>query len=93
VFSVVPKVLAEYSQERVKEGKHPIANVWPNVDAISGSLMHHFGITEFEYYTVMFAVSRTMGMLSQLVLNRALGTPIMRPKSISTEWLKTQVGA
>jgi len=93
VFSVVPKVLADYSQERVKEGKHPIANVWPNVDAISGSLMHHFGITEFEYYTVMFAVSRTMGMLSQLVLNRALGTPIMRPKSVSTEWLKAQVGA
>jgi citrate synthase len=91
VFKVVPKVLDEYSQERVAAGKHPIANVWPNVDAISGALMYHFGITEFEYYTVMFAVSRTMGLLSQLVLNRALGTPIMRPKSVSTEWLAAQM--
>jgi citrate synthase len=91
VFNVVPQVLQEYSEERVKEGKHPIANVWPNVDAISGALMYHFGITEFEYYTVMFAVSRTMGLLSQLVLHRALGTPIMRPKSVSTDWLEAQV--
>lgn len=91
VFNVVPKALAEYSRERVEAGKHAIANVWPNVDAISGALMYHFGITEFEYYTVMFAVSRTMGLLSQLVLNRALGMPIMRPKSVSTEWLAAQM--
>jgi hypothetical protein len=33
-----------------------------------------------------------MGMLSQLVINRALGTAITRPKSVSTEWIKQQVG-
>ena len=88
VFKVVPKVLQEYSEERVKAGKNPIANCWPNVDAISGSLLYHFGLTEFPYYTVLFAVSRSMGMLSQLVLNRALGTAITRPKSVSTEWVK-----
>ena len=32
-----------------------------------------------------------MGMLAQLVLNRALGTPITRPKSVGTDWLKAQV--
>jgi citrate synthase len=88
VFDVVPKVLAEFSEERVKAGKAPIANCWPNVDAISGSLMYHYGVTEFPYYTVMFSVSRAMGMLAQLVLNRAMGTAITRPKSVSTAWIK-----
>ena len=87
VFNVVPKALREYSEERVKAGKNPIANCWPNVDAISGSVLYHFGMTEFAYYTVLFSVSRAMGMLAQLVLNRAIGTPITRPKSVSTEWV------
>ena len=93
VFNAVPKVLKEYSDERVKDGRNPIANCWPNVDAISGSLLHHYGITEFAYYTVLFAVSRTMGLLAQLVLSRAIGAPITRPKSVSTEWIKRTVGS
>lgn len=92
VFNVVPKVLGEYSEERVKAGKNPIANVWPNVDAGSGALLYHYGMTEFPYYTVLFSVSRSMGMLSQLILNRALGTALTRPKSVSTEWVKKNVG-
>ena len=82
VFKIVPKVLREHGK-----AKSP----WPNVDAGSGALLYHFGITEFEYYTVLFSVSRTMGMASQLVLNRALGTAITRPKSVSTKWLKKAV--
>jgi len=82
VFKVVPEVLKE-------QGK--AANPWPNVDAGSGALLYYYGIKEFEYYTVLFSVSRAMGMLSQLVLNRALGTAITRPKSVSTVWLKDQV--
>ncbi len=82
VFRIVPKVLKE-------QGK--AANPWPNVDAGSGALLYHYGIKEFEYYTVLFSVSRAMGMLSQLVLNRALGSPITRPKSVSTDWLKAAV--
>ncbi len=91
VFNVVPKVLEEFSEERVKAGKAPIANCWPNVDAGSGALLHHYGLTEFPYYTVLFSVSRSMGMLAQLILNRAMGTPITRPKSVSTQWMKSQV--
>ncbi|MCK4873224.1 MAG: citrate (Si)-synthase [Phycisphaerales bacterium] len=91
VYEVIPNVLREYSDERVKAGKHPIANCWPNVDAISGSLLHHFGIVEYRYYTVLFAVSRAMGLLAQLVLHRALGSPITRPKSVSTDWVKEQI--
>ena len=73
VFKVVPKVLEEYSAERVKAGKNPIANPWPNVDAGSGCLLNHYGLSEFSYYTVLFSVSRAMGMLSQLIWNRAVG--------------------
>ncbi len=82
VFNVVPKVLEEHGKAK---------NPWPNVDAGSGSILYSFGLTQFEYYTVLFSVSRAMGMLSQLVINRALGTPITRPKSVSTEWLWNQV--
>jgi len=42
---------------------------------------------------VLFSVSRAMGMLSQLVINRAIGTAITRPKSVSTAWIKEFVGA
>jgi citrate synthase len=87
VYKVVPQVLTEYSEERVKAGKKPIANIWPNLDAVTGSLLHHFGLLEQQYYTVLFAVSRSLGLLSQLVLDRALGEPIRRPKSVSTNWL------
>ena len=88
VFDVVPKVLEEFSKERVAAGKAPIANCWPNVDAGSGSLLYHYGLTEFPYYTVLFSVSRAMGMMAQLILNRAMGTALTRPKSVSTEWMK-----
>jgi citrate synthase len=82
VYDVVPEVLKEHGKAK---------NPWPNVDAGSGAILYNFGLKEFEYYTVLFSVSRSMGMLSQLVLNRALGTAITRPKSVSTEWLKQQV--
>lgn len=82
VYRVVPRVLK-------KQGK--AKDPWPNVDAGSGAILYHFGLKEFDYYTVLFSVSRTMGMLAQLVLNRALGTPLTRPKSVSTAWLKKQV--
>jgi citrate synthase len=79
LYNVAPKVLKEHGKAK---------NPWPNVDAGSGALLYHYGITEFPYYTVLFSVSRAMGMLSQLIINRALGTSITRPKSVSTEWIK-----
>jgi citrate synthase len=82
VFKVVPDVLKEHGKAK---------NPWPNVDAGSGAILYHYGLKEFEYYTVLFSVSRSMGMLAQLVLNRALGTPITRPKSVSTKWIIEQV--
>ncbi|MEE9554789.1 MAG: citrate (Si)-synthase [candidate division Zixibacteria bacterium] len=82
VFRIVPDVLREQGK-----AKDP----WPNVDAGSGGLLYHFGLKEFSYYTVLFSVSRAMGMCSQLIVNRAIGTPIERPKSVTTKWMKKQV--
>ncbi len=83
VFEVVPGVLKEHGKAK---------NPWPNVDAGSGALLYHYGLKEFSYYTVLFSVSRAMGMLAQLVVNRAMGSPIERPKSVTTKWIKQQVG-
>jgi len=82
VFRVVPGVLQEHGK-----AKDP----WPNVDAASGCLLYHFGLTEFEYYTVLFGVSRAMGMCAQLIVSRALGEAIERPKSVTTSWVKQAV--
>ncbi|RJP33403.1 MAG: citrate (Si)-synthase [Candidatus Omnitrophota bacterium] len=82
VFDVVPDVL-----KQVKKINDP----WPNVDAGSGALLYHYGLTEFPYYTVLFSVSRALGICSQNVLSRALGLAIVRPKSSTTQWLKNKV--
>ncbi|KAJ8102485.1 citrate synthase-like protein [Lipomyces tetrasporus] len=55
---------------------------FPNVDAASGVLMHHFGLTQTMFYTVAFGVSRSIGPLAQLIWDRALGLPIERPRSM-----------
>ena len=79
LFDVVPPVLQEQGKAK---------NPWPNVDAASGSLLYYYGLTEFNYYTVLFSISRSMGMIAQMVINRAMGIPITRPKSVTTEWIK-----
>jgi citrate synthase len=84
LFQIIPDVLKEHGKAK---------NPWPNVDAGSGSLLYHFGITEFDYYTVLFGVSRSLGMLSQLIVSRGIGEAIERPKSVQTDWIKQTVGA
>jgi len=84
VFNVVPKVLGQIEK---------ISNPWPNVDAGSGSLLYHYGLKEFSYYTVLFSVSRAMGIAAQTVIARAYGLPLTRPKSIPTFRFKEMVGA
>ena len=80
LFKVVPDVLQEHGKAK---------NPWPNVDAASGSLLYYYGLKEFNFYTVLFSISRTMGMISQMVWERALGIPITRPKSVTTDWIKS----
>ena len=79
LYEVVPGVLTETGKVR---------NPWPNVDAHSGVLLQYYGITEENFYTVMFGVSRAIGVLSQLTLSRAMGFAIERPKSVTSGWLE-----
>jgi citrate synthase len=79
VYEVVPDVLREQGK-----AKDP----WPNVDAISGSLQYHFGVREFDFYTVIFGVGRILGISANSIWARALYQPIERPKSLTTAMLE-----
>jgi len=79
IYDVMPGVLTEHGK---------VKNPFPNVDAHSGVLLWFYNLREFEYYTVLFGVSRAMGALSQLFWDRALGFPLERPKSVTPEWIE-----
>ena len=82
LYDVVPPVLTA-------TGK--VKNPWPNVDAHSGVLLTHYGLKEHNYYTVLFGVSRAIGVLSQLFWDRALGLALERPKSMTLDAMKAQI--
>jgi citrate synthase len=85
VYDIVPKVLVEQGKAK---------NPWPNVDAISGALQQHFGVKDgdgkgiYGFYTVLFGVSRALGVSANAVWARALNQPLERPKSLTTEMLE-----
>ena len=83
IYEAVPPILQSLGK---------IKNPWPNVDAHSGALLVHYGLVEYEFYTVLFGVSRAMGVLASLCWDRALGFPLERPKSVTTaavkQWLE-----
>lgn len=79
VYDVVPDIL---------KGLGKVKNPWPNVDAHSGALLVHYGMVEYEFYTVLFGVSRALGVLANLIWARALAFPLERPKSVTTENVK-----
>jgi citrate synthase len=83
IYEVVPPVL---------QGLGKVKNPWPNVDAHSGAILVHYGLREYSFYTVLFGVSRALGVLASLCWSRALGMPLERPKSISFEAVKEFVG-
>jgi citrate synthase len=83
IYEAVPPILGT---------KAKIKNPWPNVDAHSGALLVHYGMVEYEFYTVLFGVSRALGVLASLCWDRAFGFPLERPKSVTNDlvkkWLK-----
>lgn len=80
IYEVVPPILQSLGK---------IKNPWPNVDAHSGALLVHYGLVEYEFYTVLFAVSRSLGVMASLIWDRALNSPIERPKSVTTDSIKS----
>jgi citrate synthase len=83
VYETVPPIL---------ESLGKVKNPWPNVDAHSGALLTHYGLVEQDFYTVLFGVARSLGVLTSLIWDRALALPLERPKSITTEALKKKLG-
>lgn len=55
---------------------------------IARPIVHRHSYEEQNYYTVVFAVSRALGVMAQYVWSRALGLPIERPKSVPLDTLK-----
>lgn len=82
LFRLVPGILDSLGK---------VKNPWPNVDAHSGAILVHYGFREYTFYTVLFGVSRALGVLSSLCWSRALGLPLERPKSVNLEWLKNYI--
>ncbi len=83
LYKVVPPILQEQGKAK---------NPWPNVDAQSGVIQWHYGVREYDFYTVMFGIGRALGVLSNVVWDRALGYPIERPKSVTTAMLEEVAG-
>lgn len=81
-FDVIPGVLQQHKK---------IKNPWPNVDAHSGAILVHYGMDQYPFYTVLFGVSRAMGVLAAGCWSRAMGLPLERPKSVTADWAKQQV--
>jgi len=83
LYKVVPPILVEQGKAK---------NPWPNVDAQSGVIQWHYGLTEFDFYTVLFGIGRAVGVLSNIIWDRALGYSLERPKSITTDMLEDLAG-
>jgi len=79
LYKVVPAVLTEQGKAK---------NPWPNVDALSGTIQWHYGVREYDFYTVLFGIGRAIGICANIVWDRALGYSLERPKSITTEMLE-----
>jgi len=82
VYKTLPPILIEFGK---------VSNPWPNVDAINGALQYHYGVTQFDFYTVLFGISRILGLTAHIVWARALLKPIERPKSLTTEMLEAMI--
>jgi citrate synthase len=79
LYKVVPPILKEHGHAK---------NPWPNVDAHSGMIQWHYGITEYEFYTVLFGIGRAFGITANIIWDRALLYPLERPKSLTTQMLE-----
>ncbi len=79
IFEVAPDVLLKHGKAK---------NPWPNVDAQSGVIQWYYGVTQYEFYTVLFGVGRALGCLANVTWDRALGYGIERPKSLTTGMLE-----
>ena len=86
----IVNLMSEVAPGVLKE-KGKAASVYPNVDAISGAVLYTLGLERFDYYTVIFGVSRILGFCAQLIIARGVRSSIVRPKSVTSEMLEEMV--
>ncbi|MFC2098604.1 citrate (Si)-synthase [Bacteroidota bacterium] len=80
LYKVVPPILREQGKAK---------NPWPNVDSHSGAIQWHYGITNYDFYTVLFGIGRALGVAANIIWDRALMYPLERPKSLTTAMLES----
>tara|TARA_R110001583_G_scaffold8895_2_gene41903 strand:+ start:5880 stop:7190 length:1311 start_codon:yes stop_codon:yes gene_type:complete len=83
LYKVVPPILLKHGKAK---------NPWPNVDAQSGVIQWHYGVKDYDFYTVLFGIGRSIGICANIIWDRALGYPLERPKSVTTDMLEKMVG-
>ena len=83
LYKVVPPILTEQGKAK---------NPWPNVDAQAGVIHWHYGLREYDFYTVLFGVGRAIGICANIIWDRALGYPLERPKSLTIDMLEQLAG-
>lgn len=83
LYKIVPPILQEHGHAK---------NPWPNVDAQSGVIQWHYGVKEYDFYTVLFGIGRAIGICANIIWDRALLFPLERPKSMTTDMLEEIAG-
>ena len=83
LFEVVPPILQKHGKAK---------NPWPNVDAHSGCIQWHYGVREYNFYTCLFSIGRSLGVCANIIWDRAVGQAIERPKSLTTDMLEEIAG-
>lgn len=78
-------LLLRSAGSKVLSENRKITDPYPNIDAISGTLLVAAGFDYPEYFTVLFGLSRVVGIARQIIYERleargGKGTPIVRPK-------------
>ena len=82
IYKIMPGTLKDHRKTK---------NPYHNVDFHSGVLLRYYGLKEYEFYTVLFGLGRSLGVLSQLFWDRAINLPLERPKSVNMISIKDHV--
>jgi citrate synthase len=82
LYRIVPPILLEHGKAK---------NPWPNVDSHSGIIQWHYGVRNYDFYTVLFGIGRAIGIAANIIWDRALMYPLERPKSLTTDMLENLV--
>ena len=90
VFAIAGLLEKVVTPELKARGK--VQNPYPNIDGISGALLHYFGMTEHAFYTVMFSVAQSLGLCAQLVIESGLMAALFRPRSVTMAQIKELAG-